>query len=185
MKLKPLTPPTDCFVKTFKIPATKVEAANVEQFLTELKASKFAKLPEISLDIPLNLDFSAAPRNIMGRRVIRIHNDADELIREYVASTNGKDLAYAKIYGDATRTCEKPIAIINYSTSYGKTRISNIKELDPFDGRELKRVVYWDGTDKLKGIVTKMGAKNVDVKYLENGTDIDYVLNGGIAIYKK
>lgn len=174
------SPAADCFASRFTIPTTKVEPANLEEFLAGLKTSKYSKPPVIPTDIPAFVDFSAAIKGITGR-VIPVRDKSGNLIREYVSAPNGKDLSVVKVYNVATG---KPKIIINYKTQYGKTLPSYFKELDPNTGTEVKRAMYWDNTLKLKGVrsIDEMG-QEVTVKYKENGVDIDYVTHGGKSVY--
>ena len=180
MKLKPSSPTTDVFKSGFSIPTTPVTKENAEKFLTNLNTSKYGKPSSIPNDIPETIDFSMGKSTTLGgkTKIIEIKDAKGHTVRTYSSATDGKTLANIKIIDPSTGN---PIKIIKYS----RGKIININELDPVTRRENKRTVFWNGTDKLKGIVSKNETgKEIVVKYLENGTDIDYVTNAGVAIYK-
>lgn len=179
MKLKPSSPTTDVFKSGFSVPTTPVAKENVEKFLTNLNSSKYGKPSSIPNDIPEVIDFSMGKSTTLVGKTIEIKDAKGHIVRTYSSAPDGKTLANIRIFDPSTGN---PIKIIKYSRG-GK--ITNINELDPVTKREIKRTVFWDGTDKLKGIVSKNETgKEIVVKYLENGTDIHYVTNGNVAIYK-
>lgn len=178
MKLKSSSPTTDVFKSSFSVPTTPVAKENAEKFLTNLSASKYGKPSSIPNDIPEAIDFSIGKPSISGVKTIEIKDTKGQVVRIYKSATDGKSPRTIKIIDPNTGNNVK---IIKYNCG----KLSNICDIDPITRREIKRTVFWDGTDKLKGIVSKNETgKEIVVKYLENGTDIDYVTNAGVAIYK-
>lgn len=178
MKLKPSSPTTDVFKSGFSIPTTPVTKENAEKFLTNLNTSKYGKPSSIPNDIPEAIDFSFGKPDISGVKTIEIKDTKGQIVRIYKSATDGKTPRTIKIIDPSTGN---NIKIIKYN-SYGK--ISNICDIDPITRREIKRTIFWE-TGKLKGIASKNETgKEIVVKYLENGTNIDYVTNAGVAIYK-
>lgn len=170
---------TDTFTSRFILPTAKSEITNVEQFLTALRSSKYARPINIPKDIPSHLDFSKGSKTLIGRSIVE-KNETGAITREYISS-NGKDLNVLKIYDLVSG---KPKYIINYETKYGKRFVTYAKEVDPITKREIKHQSYWEKSENLRGIVSKNDlGQEVNVAFKENGSDIKYVLNNGKTIY--
>ena len=143
-----------------KLPSLSLDK---DVLLVKLHDTEFVKPSTIPADIPKKLDFSAG-------RILLTKNDDGKVLRKYIATPDGKSLMSVIDYNIDTG---KPKKIIKYSGGMPR----NILDFDA-SGKEIKRTVYWSGTDKLEGIVTKgADCKELVVKFKENGCDIDYVHN--------
>ena len=156
---KPIVKP-DVKPDVHKLPSFTSEK---EEFLAAIKKTEFIKPSSIPDDIPEMVDFSKG-------RTLEIKNSDGIVIRKYISEPDKKTIRGIIDYDPKTK---KPRKILKYSEG----KLSNICDCDE-KGYEIKRTVFWHGTDKLKGIVTKgKDGKDLTVKFKENGTDLDYVHN--------
>ncbi|MGN1152791.1 MAG: hypothetical protein ACI4S3_02085 [Candidatus Gastranaerophilaceae bacterium] len=134
-----------------------------EEFLAAIKKTEFIKPSSIPDDIPAMVDFSKG-------RTLEIKNSDGIVIRKYISEPDKKTIRGIIDYDPKTK---KPRKILKYAEG----KLYNICDCNE-KGYEIKRTVFWHGTDKLKGIVTKgKDGKELTVKFKENGTDLDYVHN--------
>lgn len=158
---------TSVLSESIKLPSFSADKAEILNAINKSKYATPSAVPDDILkisDIVIGGAFTKEGKNIL------MHNADGKLLRKYIPTSDGKTL----------------LSVVDYNVSSGKARkIIKYAEGKPINvlefndaGSEVKRTVFWDGTDKLKGIVTKgSDGKTLTVKFKENGTDIDYIHN--------
>lgn len=165
VKTKNINPET--VTKPFRLPSFSSDKTEI---LNILKSTEYVKPSIIPRDILKIDDIIIGGAFVKEGKNILMHNAEGKILRKYVPTPDGKKLLSIVDYNV---TSGKPQKIVKYSNN----KPINILDFDE-TGKEVKRTVFWDGTDKLKGIVTKgSDRKDLTVKFKENGTDIDYIHN--------
>ena len=165
VKSKSISP--EVVTKPFRLPSFSSDKTEI---LNILKSTEYVKPSIIPSDILKIDDILIGGPFVKEGKNILMHNSEGKILRKYVPTPDGKKLLSIVDYNV---TSGKPQKIVKYSNN----KPINILDFDDA-GNEVKRTVFWDGTDKLKGIVTKgSDRKDLTVKFKENGTDIDYIHN--------